>query len=64
MKIKNIMEMLYHCTVIGYIISMIIILVTFRPIEPNIIIATVEVVIGLMVIVYALIKLIKILLLL
>lgn len=56
MKIKNIMDILYHCTVIGYIISMVIILVTFRPIEPNIIIATVEVVMGLMIIVYACIK--------
>ncbi|GAI04982.1 unnamed protein product, partial [marine sediment metagenome] len=58
-KIKNLMDVLYHCTAAGISLSMIIILVTFRPIEPNIIIATVEVVMGLMVIVYACIKIFK-----
>lgn len=54
MKKNEWIEIAYHCSVVGFVFTMIVTLITFRrPIEPNIYIAAVEVVIGLMVLVYA-----------
>ncbi|MBA7536729.1 hypothetical protein ES705_28993 [subsurface metagenome] len=56
MKVDKVIEVLYHASVIGFVSGMVITLVTFRPIEPNVIIATVEVVIGLVTLGCAVVK--------
>lgn len=48
----TIVEVLYHAICIGFISVMCFTLATFRPIEPNVVIAGIEIVIGLLAVAY------------